>query len=228
VITLATLLTSVRSLSGDGPSDNYARSENLNNNDGKANGTNLVFYVQNAPIAPGGLIQLMVDNTLIPNPYASASISAINEATGQVIFAAGHAPTTTIFANYYYYLFQDATWQQFVVSALEQLNFSNPSTESLDLDVQAIPDRFLGAVKMLIRYWFAARVSQQTGLWYNQRLQERVEDRDNVSKKWTSIATQAMKDGLLARDDAYRGSGSKEAPSFRIKQFQAKPWTPYR
>jgi hypothetical protein len=228
VITLATLLTSARALSGDGPSDNYARSENLSNNDGACDGANLIFYVQNAPIAPGGLIQLVVDNTLISNPYSSGAIASVVEATGQIVFTAGHAPTTSLFANYYYYLFPDATWTEFVVAALEQLNFTDTAIESTDQAVQQIPDRFFGALKMLVRYWFAARVAQQTGLWYNQRLQERVDDRDSVSKKWLTIADAAMKNGLLARDDAYRGSGSKESPSMRIRQFQDRPWTPYR
>ncbi len=226
--TLAQLLASARILSGDGPSDNFARSENCSNNDGKADGTNLVFYVQNAPIAPLGVVQLMVDNTRIATPYSSASIASINEATGTIIFNTGHAPTTSVFSNYYYYLFPDSVWNEFVLAAMEMVNFVNSSSNSLDQDVQKVPDAFFGALKMLIKYWFDMRIAEQTGTWYNQRLQERVDDRDSISRKYTELASASLKSGLIALEAAYQGSGSNAAPSFRIKQFQARPWSPER
>lgn len=226
--TLAQLIASARTLSGDGSSDNFQRAENCSNNDGKADGSNLIFYVQNQPIAPSGLVQLRVDNVLLSPPYANPPIVTINEAIGQIVFAAGNAPTTSVFANYYYYLFPDAVWTEFVAAAMSELNFLNTQTHTLDQDVQQVEDKFLGALKLVIRSWFCARVAQQTGLWYNQRLQERVEDRDNIAKKWLEQSKEWRKEGLLARDDAYRGSGSKEHPAMKIKQFQPKPWSPYR
>jgi hypothetical protein len=226
--TLATLISSCRILSGDGSSDNFSRSENLNNNDGAANGSNLIFYVQNQPIAPSGLVQLVVDNQLISSPYSDARIASIDEALGQIIFAAGHAPTTSVYANYYYYLFPDKVWQEFITAALEQLNFFNSGSQTLDVALSTVPDAFYAVVKLFVQYWFCMRVAQQTGLWYNQRLQERVDDRDNISKKWLQNAESVMKQGLAARTDAYQGSGSAAGPSFRIRQFQTKPWSPRR
>jgi len=206
--------------------DNYARSENCLNNDSPIDGTNTVFYVEKAPIAVGGLIQLRIDNALIADPYTDARVTSIDEATGQFVLAT--APTTSVFANYYYYLFPDATWEEFITAALEELNFYDATTQSLDQAVSAIPDQFLGAVKALTRSWYASRVASQTGLWYNQRLQERVEDRDSISKKWADLSDRLRKSALLMRDDAYRGSGSKESPQFAIQQMIPRPWTPRR
>jgi hypothetical protein len=206
--------------------DSFARSENCLNNDSPINDTNTQFYVQNAPIAPGGLIQLTVDNQLISSPYTDARVTSITEQTGQFVLAT--APTTSVFANYYYYLFPDATWQEFVSAALEELNFYNATTQTLDDAVSAIPDVFLGAVKGLTRAWFASRIATQTGLWYNQRLQERIEDRDSISKKYADMSDRLRKSALLMRDDAYRGSGSKESPQMAITQMIPRVWTPRR
>lgn len=226
-MTLADLIRSCRYLAGDSPTSNFARSENLSNNDGQANGTNLIFYVNNAPIAPGGVHQLLVDGVRIGSPYTSTAVANIDELDGQIIFASGSAPAGSIFCNYYYYLFGDNDWISFIDTAMKNMNFRS-TTLTLDQDVQNVPLQFIPAVEAYVRYWYAMRVSQQTGLWYNQKLQERQEDRDSISKKWQQIATDAFKNANLMRDDAYRGSGSKEQPAFAIAQNQPRPWTPYR
>jgi hypothetical protein len=223
---LAGFLVSVRILSGDGPSDNFARSENCLNNDSPVNGTNTIFFVQNAPVAPGGFISFRVDNQLISNPYTDGRVTSVDEATGQITMAT--APTTSFFANYYYYLFPDTVWTQFVQSALQNLNFINTSNQSVAQALANLTDAFTPAVQLLVKFYFCSRVAQQTGLWYNQRLQERVEDRDSVSRKWLALGDAAWKNAMLARDDAYRGSGSKEGPAFTIVQMQPFTWTPKR
>jgi hypothetical protein len=223
---LVDFLVSVRILSGDGPVDNFARSENCLNNDSPIDGTNTIFFVQNTPVAPGGFISFRVDNQLISNPYTDSRVASLNEATGQITLT--NPPVTSIFVNYYYYLFPDSVWTQFITSALQNLNFINTSTQTVNAALEQLTDAFVPAIELLCKFYFAGRVAQQTGLWYNQRLQERVDDRDSVSRKWLAIADAAWKNAMLARDDAYRGSGSKEGPSFRIRQMQQFPWTPSR
>jgi hypothetical protein len=218
-------LISCRRLSGDGPSDNYSRDENLNYQNSAVNGTNTIFYVRNAPIAPGGVMQLTVDNSLIPQPYNVPGLE-INEVTGQIILAS--PPTTSVFCSYYYYLFDDPTWYEFILAAMQQLNLNSQGEGSLAHDISIMLPGIQGAAKSFAAYWFCRRVAQQTGLWYNQRLQEREEDRDTISKKWLALAETFYTQGIAMRNDFYDGAGSKFKPSFRIVENQPRPYTPRR
>lgn len=216
--TLAALLTSCRLLSGDGTMDNFARAENLLAPDAPINGTNLTFFVQNIPMVPNGFQRVVVDNSLIGSGgYTPA------EAVGQITFNV--APTTSVFASYYYYLFPDATWTEFIIAGLEVLNLSTgiPAT-----DIPLMPEGLLAALKTYAGAFFCYRVSKQTALWYNQRLQERVEDRDDISKKWQALGDKSLASADKMRDEYYSGAGTEHAPAFAIVEHQPTMWTPLR
>lgn len=216
--TLAALITSCRTLAADGPLDNFMRAENLNDAEFgfPIDGLNRSFVVKNFPIVPGGVQKVVVDN-------ATTTAFVVIEAIGEVDVAV--APLTSIFVSYYFYLFSDFVWTEFVTSALQICNFSSavPIT-----DVPQIGEAFLPAVKLYAGAFFARRVAAQTGLWYNQRLQERVEDRDNISSKWLRVAESNEKQALEMLNAAYRGSASDQGPSFRVGGFQPQPYTPRR
>lgn len=216
--TLAALLTSCRILSGDGTLDNYMRSENCLQNDSPVDGVNKTFFVNSTPIAPGGTISVRVDNSLLaPSAYT------VTEPVGQIVMSV--APTTSVYVSYYYYLFPDAVWTEFAAAALEALNLSSgvPAT-----DVPLVPEGLLSALKTYTSTFFCWRVAKQTGLWYNQRLQERVEDRDSISKKWQLLGDSQMKMAIEMRDQYYSGAGANFKPSMRIVEHQPLPWTPSR
>lgn len=212
--TLAALITSCRILSGDGPSDNFARSENLLNNDTPINGTNKVFYLQNNPVPT--VTRLIVDNQLTTG-------YTLDTPTGTLTLTV--APTTSAFCSYQYYLFSDAVWTEFINTGLEALNLSSGVP---DTDLATFPLGLLQALKSYVSAYFCFRIAKQTGLWYNQRLQERVEDRDSISKKWQALGDKQFDHAMKMRDDFYSGSGADRKPSFRIVQNTPLPWTPTR
>ncbi|MGH7745411.1 MAG: hypothetical protein ACREQ5_11555 [Candidatus Dormibacteria bacterium] len=198
--------------------DNFARAENLLAPDALINGTNTTFFVQNIPVAPGGFQRVVVDNALVtPAGYVPT------EVVGQITFTV--APTTSVFASYYYYLFADATWTEFIAGGLQLLNLS---TGNPIIDVPLVPEGLLAVLKTYASAFFCYRIAKQTALWYNQRLQERVEDRDDVSKKWQALGDKSLAAANLLRDEFYHGAGTEHAPAFAIVEHQPRVWTPYR
>jgi hypothetical protein len=217
--TLAALITSCRTIAADGPSDNFMRAENVNDAEFgfPIDGFNKTFVVKNFPIVPGGVQKVVVDNAVVPTAYVAT------ETIGQITLTT--APTTSCYISYYFYLFPDSVWIEFIVAALQLTNFSTgvPLT-----DASTLSENFIPIIKAYANAYFCRRVAAQTGLWYNQRLQERVEDRDSISKKWQTQAESWQKLGDQQLVQAYTGSGSDNAPSFRIGGFQPQPYTPTR
>jgi hypothetical protein len=218
--TLAALITSCRTIAADGPSDNFQRAENVNDAEFgfPIDGYNTTFVTKNIPVVPGGFQKVVVDNiTLVPTAYT------VNEAIGEIVLLV--PPLTSIYVSYYFYLFADVVWTEFIVGALQLTNLSSGVVLT---DVASLPENFIPVVKAYANSYFCRRVANQTGLWYNQRLQERVEDRDNISAKWLRLAESAQKqaDALLVQ--AYSGNASQNAPSFRIGGFQPQSYTPSR
>ena len=216
--TLAALITSCRILSGDGQSDNFMRAENLKSTDSgnTIDGTNTSFNVSNFPVVTGKFMAIVADNRL-------TTALTVNEPIGA--FTLTTAPTSSLYASYYYQLFDDVAWTEFINSSFEILAIST-GVPAIDV-VNAVPG-MLGVVKMYASYYFCMRVAKQTGLWYNQRLQERVDDRDAISKKWAAVADTQLKQAIIARDDFYTGSGKRHAPASAIVQHQPRPYAPFR
>jgi hypothetical protein len=221
VTDLPTVIVSARILCGDSATDNLARSENLNNQDigNTVDGNNTVFNVINYPIAPGGTQSVIADNTVL----AYGTDYTVNESTGQITLNV--APASTIYATYYYYLMPDSVWTEFVSWGVQRLNLS---TGSLSSDVPNIVEGLLSALKLYASAAFCRRIASQTGLWYNQKLQERQEDRDSISKKFLALAIQWEADGDKARDSYYNGTGAALKPSFRVVQMIPREATPSR
>lgn len=218
--TLAALITSCRTIAADGPSDNFMRAENVNDAEfGFAiDGYNATFVTKNLPIVPGGVMSVIVDNATLP-PSGYTPIEAI----GQITLLT--PPSTSVYVSYYFYLFPDAVWTEFVAASLQICNLSTGDPFN---DVPLIAENFLAAVKSYVSSYFCRRVAAQTGLWYNQRLQERVEDRDTISAKWLKQAESTEKQADYLLTSAYEGSGSQAAPAFAIGGFQPRPFTPWR
>lgn len=216
--TLPQFIISCRTLVGDGPTDNAARLENLNNidNGNNINGAQKVFNLQNFPIAPGGVFQTLSDgNAVTP--------SGVDELHGQVLFTI--APTLTLQVSYYYFLFEDSAWSEFIINALQIVGLS---TNNPTQDIVVVPEGLLAACKLYAAYYFAMRVASQTGLWYNQKLQERDEARDSISGKWLKIAAAYKKDADALRADYYLGAGRQLKASFTILEHAPRPYTPSR
>lgn len=206
---------------GDGPTDNLSRLESLNNPDEAGtgiaiiNGSNTVFVTENFPIVSVEL--MMVDGTVITTGYT------VDDTTGTVVFVT--APNTAAYISYYYYLMTDEAWTDFTNDGLSRMNVG---TGDPDTDVQNLPQGLVSALTSYACGLWARRIAGQSGLWYNQRLQERQEDRDSISKKYLAMSEAMMKDGDIARDDYYKGSGKQYAPSFAIVMHTPRQYTPER
>lgn len=216
--TLAALIVSCRTLAGDGGSDNFKRAENVNDTEYgyPVDGTNKTFVVKNLPVVPGGFFRVVVDNTV-------TVAFTPTEAQGQVVFT-GASPLTSVMISYFYYLFSDAIWTEFIALGLEALNFEDQSGDTID--VTLVPPGLLNALKLYAVSYFCRRVSMQTGLWFNQKLQERIDDRDNISTKFMKLAESNEKSAAAAALSFYSGAGTQFLPSFRVGGFQSRPWTP--
>lgn len=221
--TLANFLIQARQNVGDGPTDNLARLESLNQPDsgGIINGTNVNFVFKNFPVvdpAVGGLTTVYVDGVLIPS-----SGYTLNEATGEIVFNV--APTESAIVSYYYYLMTDTAWTNFTQDALRRINISTgvPAT-----DILGVPDPLIAALSSYAGGAWARRIAGQSGLWYNQRLQERQEDRDSISKKFMQMSEALFKDGDIARDDFYKGDGAQFKPAMTIINHTPRNVTPSR
>lgn len=214
--TLAGLITSCRTFSGDGALDNLKRFENLNNAElgNVINGSNTAFYVSLAPVTPGGFQRIVVDNS-------PTTAYTPNEPLGEIVLAT--PPTTSVYATYYYYLFPDNVWTEIVTAAVQRVNLS---TGNLTNDVGLIPEGMLAAVKVFANAFFCTKVASQTGLWYNKRLQERVDDQDNVSAKYSKMAEQNFKRGDAMLSQYY--TDRNQVAAFNIVEHQPKPFTPSR
>jgi hypothetical protein len=217
------VLNSCRVSIGDGPTDNLARNENLNNNDlgNVINGENTVFAVTNYPIVPNGVQTVKADNVVLTNP----SGYTVNEPIGEIDLVA--PPVTYLFATYYYYLMPDTTWEEFILQGLEKCNLST-GTDNVALDLLTVPEGLLLAVKQFSCAAFCYRLAGQTGLWYNQKLQEREESRAEISKKYMTLAHELAAQATTSRDDFYKGDGTQFKPALAISGRSPRPYTPYR
>jgi hypothetical protein len=219
--TLANVILSARTLVGDGPTSNLIRNENMDNSDigNVINGQNTLFGVVNFPITPGGLQSVIADSNALVLPAGYT----VNEALGQVTVV--QPPSATMYCTYYFYLMDDTSWTEFVSNATEWLNLSTgePAT-----DVAVIVEGLQSALKAYACSRWCMRMSSQTGLWYNQRLQERQEDRENVSKKFLALAQEWTKQAQSLRDGFYSGSGTQMKPSMKILTMVPRQYTPKR
>jgi hypothetical protein len=182
----------------------------------KIDGVNGVFSLVNYPLPTGG-VQLVVEDGTITTAFV------VNEATGQITMTT--PPVATLYATYYYYLMGDDAWDEFVLNGMEILN---RSTGDPTIDVPMLEEGLIPALKSFAVSRFCMRVATQTGLWYNQRLQERVEDRDSVSKKFLALGAEWLKQGSSLRDGFYLGSGTEIRPAFTIVEHIARQYTPNR
>lgn len=196
------------------------RAENVNSAEfGYAiDGSNRTFVVQNVPVVPAGFYRVVADN-------AVTTAFTATEAQGQLVMNV--APTNSLYVSYYFYLFPDAVYNEFVAAGLESINYEDASLNDAG-DIVNVPPGLLVALKYYVCAFFYQRVASQTGLWYNQRLQERQEDRDPISTKYAKLADSTLKKADAAREAFYKGSGSDAAPSFRVGGYQPRPWTPTR
>lgn len=220
--TLASAILDARSLVGDGPTDNLVRDENLNNSDigNVVDGANRIFSVTNFPVSPlvsGGGVQIVVaDGGVLP-----VAQYTVNEPLGQITATA--APQLSFHASYYFYLMNDVSWTTFIKVGLERINVSTGVPAS---DIVNIPEGLLPAVYQYACATWAQRMSSQTGLWYNQRLQERDEQRDAISSKFMRLAKQMYDNADKSRDDFYKGSGRENRAAFMIVRHTPRTWTP--
>ena len=207
---------SARTLFGDGPTDNLARKESLNDPDmgGVVDGINTVFPVLNYPITTIGTVW---NDGVVTTAYTA------DEITGEITFTV--APTTSAAITYYYELMSDDSWTEFVTAALERLGLS---TGIPSVDIPNVPEGLLAALKTYSGAAWAQRISSQSGLWYNQKFQERQEDRDTISRKFLTLAQSLWKDGDNQRTSFYQGNGAQYKPGFKIVQFTPKQYTPCR
>ena len=217
---LADVILSARLAVGDGPTDNLARNESLDNNDigNFIDGTSTLFSVVNFPIVPGGMQTVQKDGvTLVPATYT------VLEPIGEIQFSV--APIGKATVTYYYYLMNDATWTTFISIAISKLN---RSTGVIAFDLTSLQQGLQPALQAYACGLWAMRISSQTGLWYNQKLQERAEDRENISRKFMVLAQEFNKQGDSARDEFYGGAGTQHKPSFRIIEMSPRPYTPMK
>lgn len=220
--TLANAILDARSLVGDGITDNLVRDENLNNSDigNVVDGQNKLFSVTNFPLSPfasaGGVQIVVADGSVLPvNQYT------VNEPLGQITTVT--SPQLSIYGTYYFYLMNDTSWTTFMKIGIERINASTGVPAN---DILIIPEGLLPAVYQYACGAWAQRMSSQTGLWYNQRLQERDEQRDSISSKYMRLAKQMFDNGDKARNDFYSGSGRAGKAAFMIIRHQPRTWTP--
>lgn len=222
--TLANVILDARALVGDGLTDNLVRDENLNNSDigNVVDGTNKIFSVTNFPVSPfassGGVQVVVADGSVLPVVQYT-----VNEPLGTI--TTNSSPQISIYASYYFFLMNDVSWTTFVKTGIERIN---ASTGNPLLDIQQVQEGLLPAVYQYACAAWAQRMSGQTGLWYNQRLQERDEQRDLISAKFRTLSKQMFDNGDKARDDFYKGNGSQNKAAFKIVQHPARSWTPSR
>lgn len=219
---LPTFLEDARTFVGDGPTDNLARLESLNNPDlagsgiNIINGTNVLFYVENYPIA--SVVLVLVDGSPIsPSGYT------LDETTG--LFTFNVAPANTANVTYYYYLMDDTSWTNFVQDGLSRMKLSTNDPAS---DIENVDPGLISALTSYAAGSWARRIAGQSGLWYNKRLQERQEDRNDISNKFMKQSEAYLKDGDIARDDFYKGAGQQYKPAMAIVQHTPRPYTPMR
>lgn len=216
--TLPSLIVSGRRLVGDAADSNLQRNESLNNPDigNIINGTNTVFTFVNFPAV--SIVQALVDGAVVAAQYYEVDFT-----NGIITFDV--APVSTAYLTYYFYLMNDNDWTEFVTWALQAVGAStgNPLT-----DVPSVQEVLLPAVKMYAASLWASRIANQTGLWYNQKLQEREEDREQISAKYTKMAENYSKEADSQRDEAYKGQGKQFQPAFAINQKTPRLYTPYR
>lgn len=212
-------ITQAREFVGDGYTDNLARLESLNNPDlgGIIDGNNKNFVTENFPVQ--AVVSVQVDGATVTSP----SGYTLNPDTGQITFVV--APTQSAIITYYYLLMPDDSWEQFVQDGIRRLNLS---TGDLADDIQNVPEGLLAALNSYTCGSWARRIAGQSGLWYNQRLQERNEDRDSISKKFSTMSQDLLKDGDIARDDYYKGAGKQYKPGFTVIMHPPRQYTPSR
>lgn len=226
--TLASAILSARQLVGDAPTSNLVRGEDLNNTDigNVFDGVTTIFSLTNFPVAPaasGGGVAMVIADGIVLSPTATPPDYVVNEPLGQLTLAV--PPSTSLHATYYFYLMDDSAWTEFITNGIERINASTgvPAT-----DIVTVPEGLLVAVKQYAAANWAQRLAGQTGLWYNQRLQERDEQRENISRKFMQLAKQFFDNGDKARDDFYKGSGSQNKAAFTIIRMMPRDWTPRR
>lgn len=216
--TLPALIVSARSLVGDSATANYLPAENMNNPDvgNTVNAVNVNFNLVNFPIS--AVVSVNADNNLLATTAYSVTAN-----TGAMILAC--APGESLRSAYYFNFFSDADWIEFITWGLERMNMS---TNVPSVDVPNVQDGLLSALKTYACAAFANRMSLQTGTWYNQRLQEQIEDRDAISKKYADMAKELTKDGDNQLDNLYKGAGQQFKPAFQILSRPPRPYTPAR
>lgn len=240
-MTLADLITSLRILSHDGPTDHVVFGETLGSRpDGLIiDGINTTFRLggedgHSLPLvassvymtAPGGFYPFGVGGfgtgayggTYVRTQQGFTVVDLVN---GFVTFTYPPSVGMVLQADYNCYWFSDAQYTEFLNEAAQTTlsGISGPTFVPTGL-VQAM-------LQFALALFFESRASQYAER-YATSGGEAGQSVDSVAKTYMSLSDKAMKRGQSYRDDYYKRQGQREAPASAVITFRIDPITPFR
>jgi hypothetical protein len=224
----ATDIERVREIISDFYDSNPVANENLSR---QVDGSNTKFYVQEFRQRVGKSVwntTLSDSGSGFKAPFSISFDTTINVAASSYDttlgwFIINPAPVNTCRADYYFQRFSDTDINNYLGEALNFLNGGYQTIDSAPVEHQSAAIQYAA---FLAWKALASRASELA----KQQLGQASADLDNLANKWAKQATEAMNHAIYLRDDYYKRSGQREAPTMgyiRLDQ-DVGTWTPQR
>jgi hypothetical protein len=220
---MATLISSLRILTHDGPTDHVIFSEKLGTRpDGfTVNGTNKVFRLGGED---GHSLPLVASSVFISTGATQRSQSGFTQTdnvNGFITFATAPPAGIDVFADYNYYWFSDAQYTEFL----------NEAAQTVQAGVADATVIITGLTQSLLQYalasFFKSRASQYAER-YSTSGGEVGQSVEAVAKIFLSLSKEASARGKDYRDEYYTRQGARNAPAQAIGNYRIDPITPPR
>jgi len=225
---IADIITSLRTLSQDGPADKVVFGENLGNNPTMpVDGTNKKFRLggpaKTIPVVAASVYITIVGTGAV---FRTQTGFTLDDATnGLISFTVAPNPGAGqgngVYADYNYQWFTDAKYTEF-------LNESAQQTLAGVADPTAIVE---GLKEVMLQYALAhfwmSRASQYAER-YSSSGGEAGQSIESVAKAYITMADNANKRADKLKLDFYKRQGQREAPAVSLPHFSIDPITPVR
>ena len=222
-MSMADLITALRKLAHDGPTDHVVYSEKLGvRPDGMTvDGSNKVFRLGGQDGHSLPLVAASVYLTYGSTQRTQTGFAQSDNVNGIITFT--NAPTNglEILADYNYYWFSDAQYTEFLNEAAQTISAGVTDATAIIAGLQQ------ALYQYALSFFFQSRASQYAER-YASSGGEAGQSVQTVCQQYMALSKQAAARGATYRDDYYKRQGQREAPASTTVTYRVDPITPFR
>jgi hypothetical protein len=210
-MSLATLITSLRTLANDTTTANRILRETLT---GVVDGSNKNFYLQQRNIVTGSVYLTYT------GVFRTQTGFTVTLADGLVAFGSAPASGLEILADYNFQWFNDTDHTEFLNRAANHLS-ANTDPTAVDVGLE------MALMQYALGYFYQRRAAEYAHRYSSSSMGTTAQV-DTVTKNFAMLAKSAFDTADKFRLAFYQRQGQREAPASGTQTYGIDPYTPQR